>query len=242
MVDDVILDYRKGLRPKDLCFFQVRVKQTDLWVSAVRDLTQETRDLVFECRHQLETYIETHPEFAAALTPWEDDPYAPSLVKEMIAATRSLGIGPMACVAGAIAQWVGTRLLEYSEQIIVENGGDIFLKRSQPAKVVISGGASPLSDKLGLLIPLRQMPLGVCSSSGTVGHSLSLGISDVITVLAPSAALADATATALGNRIKKKKDLQKVAEWAGQIRGILGGVAIVGDVMASWGDIELTSL
>ncbi len=234
--------YRNKVNAGDLVSFNVVVKETDLWVSADRGLVKETRDLVFECRHQLETYIKTHPQFATSLSPQPEDPYAPPLIREMIDATKRLGVGPMASVAGAIAQHVATGLLQFTDQVIVENGGDIFLKAHRPATVAILAGASLISERFGLKIPVRQMPLGVCSSSAKVGHSLSMGISDVCCVVSSSAALADGVATTLGNRIKTKKDLEKIAGWASKIEGIVGGVAIVKDKMAAWGDIELVDL
>jgi len=234
--------YRKRVRAKDLTCFSVAVKETDLWVCADKNLEKETRDLIFDCRHQLESYIKSHPEFPNSLVPLMGDPYAPPIVKEMIRATGKVDVGPMASVAGAIAQYVAMGLLNLTDQVIVENGGDIFLKADRPLTVSVFAGASPLSGRFGLLVPVSQMPLGVCSSSATVGHSLSRGITDVVCALSSSAALADGAATALGNRVEKKRDLEEVARWADQIEGILGGIAIVGDTMATWGDIELVEV
>jgi ApbE superfamily uncharacterized protein (UPF0280 family) len=234
--------YRKKVSTSDMTSFQVAVKETDLWVSADRNLEKETTDLVFEYRNQLETYISIHPEFATSLSPYGQDPYAPSMIREMIDVTRGLGVGPMASVAGAIAQYVGRGLMRITDQVIVENGGDIFLKAGRPVTVSIFAGDSLLSEKFGLLIPERQMPLGICSSSARVGHSLSMGIADVVCLLSPSAALADGAATALGNRIMAKKDIEKVAVRANEIEGIVGGVVIVEDSMATWGDVELVEL
>jgi len=234
--------YRKRIRAEGFSSFQVAVRETDLWICAGRHLEKETRDLVFESRHQLETYISSHPEFKTSLLPLKQDPYAPPLVREMINASAKVHVGPMAAVAGAIAQHVGEGLLNLTDQVIVENGGDIFLKASRPVTVSIFAGRSPLSGRVGLMVPTRQMPLGVCSSSATVGHSLSLGIADAVCILSPSAVLADSVATAFGNRIRKKKDLESIAGWAGQVEGILGGVVIVGAAIAAWGDIELVDV
>jgi uncharacterized protein len=234
--------YRKRVSAKDLTCFSIAVKETDLWVCADKNLEKETRDLIFDCRHQIESYIKSHPEFPNSLVPLMADHYAPPIVKEMIRATGKVDVGPMASVAGAIAQYVAMGLLNLTDQVIVENGGDIFLKADRPLTVSVFAGASPLSGKFGLLIPLSQMPLSVCSSSATVGHSLSRGITDVVCTLSSSAVLADGAATALGNRVKKKRDLEEVARWADQIDGILGGIAIVGDTMATWGDIELVEI
>jgi ApbE superfamily uncharacterized protein (UPF0280 family) len=234
--------YRSKVRARGLHAFCVRVKETDLWISAGQDLEQEARDLVFQCRYEIESYLKTHPFFKISLRPLSPDSYAPPLVREMIASSGKAGVGPMAAVAGAIAQYVGKGLLEYTNEVIVENGGDIYLKAERPVTVSILAGDSPLSGRIGLSIPVEQMPLGVCTSSGRVGHSLSRGISHAVSILAPSAALADSAATALANTIMEKKDLESVASAAGNIPGIFGGIAILGDTMASWGAVRLINL
>ena len=234
--------YRKRISSDDLVSFHVSVKETDLWVSSDVKLEKEARDLVLNCRRQLEAYIHSHPGFSTSLLPWPEDPYAPALVKEMIEAARKAGVGPMASVAGAIAQYVGVGLLSLSEQVIVENGGDIFLKANRALTVSIFAGSSPFSERIGLVIAVRQMPLGVCSSSATVGHSMSMGIADAVCIVSTSAALADGAATALGNRIKRKSDVSEIASRAIDVKEILGGVVIVEDTMATWGDIELVEL
>ena len=234
--------YRQRVHSKELTSFQVVVDETDLWICAESNLTKEVRDLVFMFRDQLKTYIDFHPEFLASLLPVDDDPYAPPIARDMIQSAKKANVGPMAAVAGAIAQQVGEALLEKSDQVIIENGGDIFLTAERPLTVSVFAGTSPLSETFGLRIPTRQMPLGVCSSSATVGHSLSRGITDVVCLLSQSSALADAAATALGNRVMDKPDLEHVAHWADRIGGILGGLVIVKDSMATWGDIELVEI
>ena len=234
--------YRKRVNAKDLVSFHVAVKETDLWVSSERKLEDETRDLILDHRHQLERYIQANPDFLTTLQPYPEDPYAPLLVREMIEVTRVVGVGPMASVAGAIAQYVAKGLQQWTDQVIVENGGDIFLKANRPVTVSIFAGESPLSGKFGVMIPKEKMPLGICSSSATVGHSLSIGMADLVCLLSSSAVLADGAATALGNRIKSKTALDKVATWADEMKGIRGGLVILGDKMATWGEIELVGL
>jgi len=234
--------YRKRVRADDLVSFHVAVKQTDLWVSAETNLVQEARDLVFDCRRQLEYYINAYPDFATSLSPWPEDIYAPSMVREMIDVTKDLGVGPMASVAGAIAQYVADGLMNFSGQVIVENGGDIYIRALRPVTVAILAGNSPLNERFGLLITERQMPLGVCTSSATVGHSLSMGIADAACILSPSGALADGAATAVGNRVRQGADLEKVGKWSRKIKGIMGGVVIAAKRLATWGDIELVEL
>ncbi|MFP4085839.1 MAG: UPF0280 family protein [Desulfobacteraceae bacterium] len=234
--------YRSQVSGSGLACFRVVVKETDLWVGAEQDLERETRDLVYDARHQIERYVESHPEFVTALSPLPEDPFAPPIVKEMIRVSARVDVGPMASVAGVIAQYVGEGLLRVSDQVIVENGGDIFMKVHRPLTVSAFAGASIWSERFGIRVPVRQMPGGICSSSGTVGHSLSRGIADVVCILSPSAGLADASATALGNRIKGPDDLEQAGNWAKGIEGVWGGLMVAGDHMAGWGDIELVSV
>lgn len=234
--------YRTRMARGGLQGFQVKINETDLMILAQRELRQVVTEIVLHERRQLEHYIADHPGFLESLTPWPEDRLAPPLVKAMIRATSQVNVGPMASVAGAIAAAVGKELLQSSFEVIVENGGDIFLKISEPASVALYAGNSPLSMKVGLLIPAEVTPLGVCTSSGTVGHSLSFGRADAACVLAHDTALADATATALGNRIKIPADIPSALEWLASIPNIVGGVVIAGDRLGAWGEVELKPL
>ena len=176
-------------------------------VRAERALQDETRDLVLKHRMALERYIGDHPDFVDRLTPYPRDPLAPPIVKTMMEAGRKAGVGPMGAVAGAVAEYVGRDLLAYSEEIIIENGGDIFIRTTFPLTVAILAGGSPLTGKLGVRIDSPESPVGVCTSSGTVGHSFSLGRADAAVVISASAALADAAATAIGYRVSDKADI-----------------------------------
>jgi ApbE superfamily uncharacterized protein (UPF0280 family) len=148
----------------------------------------------------------------------------------------------MAAVAGALAARVGRRLAPLSPEVIVENGGDLFLAITQPATVALFAGKSPLSHRVGLSLDPALSPLGVCTSSATVGHSLSFGRADAACVLAQSAALADAAATALGNRVQGPESIAPSIEWVASLPDILGAVVVVGEKLGAWGRVELVPL
>jgi ApbE superfamily uncharacterized protein (UPF0280 family) len=234
--------YRTRMSRAGLTGFRVTVKETDLWVLAAQDFTPEVRELVIQERQQLEAYIAGHPGFLTTLVPWPPDAFAPAVVREMIEAAAAAGVGPMAAVAGALAARVGRPLTNLSPEVIVENGGDIFLAITQPATVALLAGKSPLSHRLGLKIDPALSPLGVCTSSATVGHSLSFGRADAACVLAKSPALADAAATALGNRVQGPDTMAPALEWAASLPDILGAVIIVGEKLGAWGRVELAPL
>ena len=145
----------------------------------------------------------------------------------------------MASVAGAITEFVGTELLAFSPEVIVENGGDIFLKSLGKRIVGIYAGKSPLTGKIGLEIDGEEAPLGICTSSGTVGHSLSYGQADAVIVLSQSATLADAAATAIGNLIKQPSDIPCGIELAKGIEGLKGLLIIKDDKLGLWGEVKI---
>jgi ApbE superfamily uncharacterized protein (UPF0280 family) len=234
--------YRNLVKTDDLVTFEVIVKETDLLIRAAKDISREARESVLKYRHQIETYIERNPPFQGSLSPLRDDPYAPGIIREMIRTSQVAQVGPMAAVAGAMAESVSRDLLELSQEVIVENGGDIYLATSRERTIGIYAGTSPLSLKLGILIEPEDSPLGICTSSGTVGHSLSFGKADAVCILSKSAALADAAATAVGNRVQEGKDIDRGLEKGKEIEGVLGTLIIVGEKVGVWGNITLTKL
>ena len=205
-------------------------------------MEQEAREAIINLRQQLEAYIRSNPLFQTSLVPFPADPLAPKIVKEMLTAAQQARVGPMAGVAGAIAEFVGAALLAFTPEVVVENGGDIFLKTGAARTIGVFAGASPLTMRVGIRIPADRQPLGVCTSSATVGPSLSLGKADAVCVISPSATLADAAATALGNMVQGKGDIEPALEAGQKIPGVEGAVIIVGDALGAWGGYELVKL
>ncbi len=235
--------YRYQHRSVGWVTFQVKYHETDLWIRAERDLQQAARDAVLNCRRHLEGYIVQHPTFLHSLEPLPDDWSAPPLVRRMLQAARTAGVGPMAAVAGAIAQAVGQTLRSSGSSSIVENGGDCFLDVEEDITMAIYAGPhSPFTNRIGLRFPAPSFPLGVCTSSGTIGHSLSFGKADAVTVVARDASLADAAATRLGNAVSGPGAVSKALALAPQIPGLLGVLILIEDQMGAWGDLQLVSL
>ena len=169
----------------------------------------------------------------------DSDPGAPDIIKEMIRASKLAGVGPMASVAGAVAEFVGKELLSHTKQVIVENGGDLFIASSIERTVAIFAGDSVLTNKLSIKVKPQDTPLGICASSGTIGHSLSFGKADACVIISKSTSLADAVATAVCNRVKKKDDIKPALEFATSISGVQGALIIFNKDFGALGDIEL---
>jgi ApbE superfamily uncharacterized protein (UPF0280 family) len=234
--------YRHWIKNDDLVSFNVIVKETDLYISAQINLETEARESIIRHRTPLEKYIKDHPLFLHSLEPYPVENDAPDIVREMACATEVVGVGPMAAVAGAIAEYVGRDLTIYSPELIIENGGDIFTNVLRKRLIGVYAGESRLTGKIALEINPEEMPLGICTSSGTVGHSLSLGAADAVVVVSHSTALADAAATAIGNKVVANSDVDAVIETVNSVPGLLGAIIIKGDTMAAWGAVKLVSL
>jgi ApbE superfamily uncharacterized protein (UPF0280 family) len=221
---------------------RVVIQETDLSIYADRDVQTVSKEAVIEQRGYIENYIRRHPEFPTCLTPWPTDPMAPEIVRHMIDAGQKARVGPMASVAGAVAEHVGRCLISEALEIIIENGGDLYLNVAHELTIAVYAATSPLSLKVGLKISATQMPIAVCTSSGTVGHSRSEGCADAVCVVSLSGPLADAAATAIGNRVSVATDIDSAIRWGKSIEGVLGILIIFEKEMGVWGQIELVPL
>jgi len=230
--------YRNLIEGKDLVSFQIKEEESDLFIRANQELSFYARQMVSNFRKQIENYIYSYPLFKSTFLPYSQDKKAPKIIKSMIHTTALCGVGPMAAVAGAIAEFVGKELLNYSSEVIIENGGDIFIKSNKVRKVSIFAGSSPFNQRIILKIGVQKNYTGVCTSSGTVGPSLSFGKADAVTVISDSVLLADAAATAVGNRVKTRKDVEQGLVYAQKIPGVKGVLIIKEDKMGLWGDIN----
>lgn len=228
----------------DLLQNRVVVGESDLWVQSKHDLNLAIKHSLKFYRRQLKGYINAYPEFLQALTPWPEHKQAPEIVQLMIRASRLTGVGPMAAVAGAIAGMVGRDFdLKTEPELIIENGGDIYLRSLKERVIaVFSGKNSPFYGKLGVIIQPQPEGLGICTSSGTIGHSLSFGKADSVMVTASDPTLADAAATAGANRVQNSKDLPVAIDFLQAIPGIKGALIIKNEKIAVWGEIELAPI
>jgi hypothetical protein len=159
------------------------------------------REGLVRARHELEHHIAQDPFFLATLEPYAGQSDS-RVARRMIAAALSAGVGPMAAVAGAIA-WAGVESMAAAGASfgVIDNGGDIVLFSDRVLRVGVHAGRSPYSDRFAFEIPAQEEILAICTSSATVGHSLSLGTADAVCVFSSDPALADAWATAICNTI-----------------------------------------
>lgn len=230
--------YRYIINNENLISYNIKISESDLFIRSDRNLSASAEKSLLQHRHAIESYIAFHPEFQTSLLPVPKDPLAPLIIRTMIAKSELCGVGPMASVAGAISEFVGNDLLNETSDIIIENGGDIFLCCKNETTVGLYAGESNLSYTVKILIKPVDTPLGICTSSATVGPSLSLGKADAVCVISKSATLADSAATAVGNRVKDKKDIQMALNYGIKISGVKGIIIIHDSIMGTIGDLE----
>ena len=235
--------YRDWITAQDLHLSRFALQETDLAIltdkPVERDFIQERISLY---RRQIQGYIARDPRFLTSLKPLVVELNAPMIVRVMSRAGRMANVGPMASVAGAIAERLGRDLIRKGHRdTIIENGGDIFMLSSKMRSVGIYAGSRNRWSRLRLKIKPADTPLGICASSGVIGHSLSFGRADSVVILSPNTALADAVATACANRVHSKADLNPTISFARSIKGISGGIIILGGHLATWGKLEFLS-
>lgn len=238
--------YREVMGNSRWTSFRSSWRETDLWVAMdrehySREAERYTMDRILFYRRILEEHIALHPEFRDSLSPVVAPGGVHPIIKEMSDAALAAGTGPMSAVAGAMAEYICRDLMaEFgAEEVIIENGGDIFLKLEAPATVAVYAGDSPLSEKIALQPVPEDTPLALCCSSGTVGHSLSFGMADACMIACRNGAMADACATAFCNSVKSADMVHEVTEKALKIPEILSVVIIAGDKVGLGGSVEI---
>jgi len=234
--------YREHTNAEGLIKFEAIEAETDLLVLADKNLYDQAIASILKYREQLQSFILANPEFEKTFNPYRVSLFAPKIVRNMAWAAARCNVGPMAAVAGAMAELVGQDLLFHSKEIIVENGGDNFLKINRTRKIGIYAGDSPLSEKIAIEIDPKDTPCGICTSSGTVGPSFSFGKADAVCVISRSAALADASATAIGNVVLDVDTIEKGLAVARKTRGLSGVLIIKDDKMGIFGKIKIVTI
>ena len=238
--------YRNQFSQQRFQSFTVNYKETDLWIgvdpeSFREEMKKVAHSKVMQLRSAMETYLVEDPIFGKTYEPHRVEQNAPEIVRLMAEAANRAGVGPMASVAGAFSEMVGFHLMQQFDiqELVVENGGDIFLKINQDLLMSVYAGNSPLSEKIGIEIPAYLSPLGVCTSAGTVGPSVSLGKTDATMIICRNTALADAFATGFGNLVQVPDDVQRVTQQTEQFPEILSAVIICRDKIGIRGQFEM---
>ena len=189
---------------------------------------------MMEARQVLELYIARDPFFAATFDPYEPDSDEP-VITRMADAGRKAGVGPMAAVAGTIA-WAGVEAMQEAGAVfgVIDNGGDIALIADRPVRVGVHAGGAALSNRVAFVVPPQPDVLGICTSSATVGPSISFGIADAVTIFSRNVALSDAWATAVCNEIRPGDPSVLNCIGPEEVDGIF---VIMGDVTVRWGEL-----
>lgn len=224
--------------------FSVKHRETDLWIAVDRGRGKYAAEFalqrVLHYRQILDNHIKIYPEFLTSLVPLQMVTEVHPLVNGMYLAAEAAGTGPMSAVAGAFAEFICRDLLgEFGfSEVVVENGGDIFIKVASPAVITVYAGDSPLSGKIGVSVKALDSPLAICCSSGTIGHSFSMGEADACMIACRSGALADAYATAFCNMTSNSGIISSLAEKALGIPEIMSVVIIKDDIVGLGGSLE----
>ncbi len=234
--------YRDSLRYKEKYNWRILYKYSDIFVSCDKDIIIKLERLIREIYNLLESFMKEEQSFQKSLSPLKIKQQFPPVIKRMCHKAAIFNVGPMAAVAGAVCDYIAAGLDKYCRRLIIENGGDVFIKSNKDVDVGVYLKNKNFMNKIYLKIRAKYMPCGVCSSSGVFGHSLSMGKSDLVTVLSKSTISADAAATAIANKIIKPADIDNTIEHYKGIKDITGILIIKDDRFGIWGNIELISI
>jgi ApbE superfamily uncharacterized protein (UPF0280 family) len=215
------------------------IEETAVTIVSEPEFVQAARDAIFEAREEVKRFIRTDPTFLHTLEPYDPPDDVPPIVRRMCVASKAAEVGPMAAIAGAIAEEaVHAMVKRGARQAIVDNGGDIALYLAEPVDVGLYAGESGVKN-LAFRCEPRNSVFGICTSSGTVGPSISFGMSDASTVVSNNVALADACATYLGNLVTSGEDdvLKDALGRVCAIDGVEGAIVVIGDKIAFKGAI-----
>ncbi|MEA1986898.1 MAG: UPF0280 family protein [Candidatus Marinimicrobia bacterium] len=239
-------DYRKFMQSGRFDSFIVKYKEIDLWIGVSRGaISEKLKEFALEkikkLRDELDEYIKHNSFFLTSLETIKPNDDMPSSVKEMCEISEKTGIGPMSAVAGYFAEFIGKEIKKRFklDEIVIENGGDIFLDIIESLTITIYAGDSPLSEKVGINIDCKFSPLGISTSSGTVGHSLSFGKADAVMIACKNSALADSFATKFCNAIKSVDDIDSVLKLTKEYSDIISAVIIYGEKIGVRGKFDV---
>jgi uncharacterized protein len=215
------------------------LKETAVTIVAEERYVPEAKRSIFESRRVLEGFIAKDPYFRSTLEPYREADDAPALIRRMCDAARAADVGPMASVAGAVAEAaVSAMVAAGSTHALVDNGGDIAMVLDREVDIGIYAGRSRFSGLAFRFAPVDHV-MGICTSSASVGPSISFGIADAAIVISDNVALADACATMLGNMVVSDDDalLADAVSRLNEVKGVTGCCAIVGDKIAMKGSL-----
>lgn len=237
--------YRNTFNTERFASFTFQYRDTDLWVGIDRESFREEMAAVLSSEiirlwQILEDYIALQPEFLTSHHPVTLREGTHEEIRLMAEAARVAGVGPMASVAGLFSWYAGECIRKKFQvnEIVVENGGDFYLLLKKDLSMTIYAGKSPLSERIAVVIPAMDKPCGVCTSSGTVGHSFSYGKADAVMVSCQSPMIADALATAMANRIVSPDDIATVLSYSEEFPEIEAIVIICEDKVGIRGNFD----
>ncbi|AEV29681.1 hypothetical protein SpiGrapes_1887 [Sphaerochaeta pleomorpha str. Grapes] len=237
--------YRQRMGATRFNSVSLSVGESDLWIgfqpSSVdsHSFTLEAARYLRKLRNEIINYPDK--TFLTSYSPISQKGVATPFLSSMFRASLASGTGPMASVAGAVAQSVGSYLKERFAltEIVVENGGDLYIDVLEELSVKLFAPGNALSGKLSLVVDPLHSPIGICTSSGKIGHSYSFGKADAVMVACFDAALADAYATAFCNRVKTPRDVQEICNEMNQLPDIISAVVLLDDKLALCGQLEV---
>ncbi len=232
--------YRKAVTVQGYFKWLVNYRHSDILISCDKeDITDKIRSPLKEVYSELDNFIKQNPVFLKSLSPIAPESFYPETISKMCRISVKFNVGPMAAVAGAVNDFLAKNLLKHCSSLIIENGGDLFVKSARDVTVNLYLKNSYFKNSISIKVKGEYTPCGICSSSGTFGHSYSMGRCDLATVIASSSLAADAAATSAANSVKNQDDIQPAIDYFRAFDDISGILLIKDKKIGMWGRFQL---
>lgn len=223
------------------------IKESDVTVISESELfIKIAKETLLRERLIIEETIRKYPEFQKSFDPYfTKDP--PEVIKRMEDAAEICDVGPMAAVAGVLADLMSENMKKNAAKIaVVENGGEIMVNSLEDINIALYSMTTALKAQIGFVFKGEDEKIGIGTSSGTFGHGISLGKADTVTVFAIDAGIGDAAATRVANEVNGEdieKSIGKALEVADSLEYVTGTFITRGNLVGKSGNIpELVSI
>jgi ApbE superfamily uncharacterized protein (UPF0280 family) len=234
--------YRNRVKNKEEFSYRVSYKNTEFIISSNRDIKDYIEGPLRDIYRDLEFVVEKDPSFLKSLSPVKLKEFYPDTISRMCELSSEFDVGPMAAVAGTVNEYIASFIPDSVENLFIENGGDVYIRSRYDVRTLIYVDNPFFKDSLLIKIKASRTPCGLCASSGTFGHSLSLGKCDLAAVLSGSSISADAAATAIANSVANIADIETAINKYRGFDSVLGMLIIKDDRIGIWGEFELDVL
>ncbi|MFB3738168.1 MAG: hypothetical protein ACE14W_04295 [Candidatus Velamenicoccus archaeovorus] len=222
------------LLKRKLRSFDIQVQDLVLHISAGGDVNEESRAAALSFWEQLQAYALRNPAVRTSKRPIRVPEDAPPVVRELVRAAGTAGVGPMFSFRGALTDHVGRFLARSTSELTVSCGGDYFIVARKRRKLTVH--RTPDGRTIAVVVRPSREGVGVSTAFGSGRAPV-----DGLAVLASSCMLADAAAAGVQALLSKPDGFHVALDYLKKVPGVDGGLLLQGDRIGVAGGVEIAA-